>query len=312
MTILVTGAGGFVGGHLLRHLAESESRLIGWHRRRGGPPAGTRGVEWQAVDLLDRDAVSRALEHARPDTIYHLAGWAHVATSWEKTLETYEGNVLATHHLFHAVREHAPAARVLVACSATVYAPQPHPLTEDDPLLPTSPYATSKLAQEMLAIEACVNDGLSTLIARSFNHTGPGQDPSYVASGIARQIARIEAGGQEPVLRVGNLEPKRDLTDVRDVVRAYVAMVERAKPGVPYNVCSGRHMTIRTLLETFVARAARPIEIVQDPGLFRPNDIPMLIGVHDRLTRDTGWTARIPLEQTVEDSLDFWRSRTTS
>jgi GDP-4-dehydro-6-deoxy-D-mannose reductase len=161
----------------------------------------------------------------------------------------------------------------------------------------------------MLAQQSWRDDGLQTLIARSFNHTGPGQDASYVASGIARQIARIEARLQEPILRLGNLEPKRDLTDVRDVVRAYVAMMQTASPGRPYNVCSGRHLSIRTLVETFVARAETSVAIVQDPALFRPNDLPMLVGDHRRLTTDTGWTAEIPLEHTVDDLLRYWRQQ---
>jgi GDP-4-dehydro-6-deoxy-D-mannose reductase len=148
------------------------------------------------------------------------------------------------------------------------------------------------------------------LIARAFNHTGPGQDPSFVAPGIARQIAQIEAGGQEPVLRLGNLEPKRDLTDVRDVVRAYEGMMARAVPGQPYNVCSGRHLAIRALVEAFVSRARVEIPIVQDASLFRPNDAPLLVGDHARLTAATGWTPEIPLEKTVDDLIQHWRALT--
>jgi GDP-4-dehydro-6-deoxy-D-mannose reductase len=199
---------------------------------------------------------------------------------------------------------------VLVACSATVYKPLARPLREGDALAPASPYATSKLAQEMLAVRACEDDGLAVLIARAFNHTGPGQDPSFVAPGIARQIAQIEAGRQEPVLRVGNLEPKRDLTDVRDVVRAYVGMMARALPGQPYNVCSGRHLAIRSLVEAFVSRARTKIALVQDASLFRPSDAPLLVGDHARLTAATGWNPEIPVEKTVEDLLAHWRRRT--
>jgi GDP-4-dehydro-6-deoxy-D-mannose reductase len=180
-------------------------------------------------------------------------------------------------------------------------------LTEEDPLAPTSPYATSKLAQELLSAHAWADEGVQALIARSFNHTGPGQDPAYVTSAIARQIARIEAGLQEPTLRLGNLEPKRDLTDVRDVVRAYVAMMAKASPGRPYNVCSGRHLSIRALVDAFVRRAQTPVIIEQDPALFRPNDVPLLVGSHARLTADTGWMPEIPIERTVDDLLQYWR-----
>jgi GDP-4-dehydro-6-deoxy-D-mannose reductase len=261
------------------------------------------------VELLDRDAVSQATAEVAPGSVYHLAGAAHVGQSWQFTLETYQSNVLATHHLLNALQASAPGARVLLACSGTVYQPLDRPIREGDPFGPASPYATSKLAQEMLGVRAWQDDGTAVLIARAFNHTGPGQDPSFVAPGIARQIAQIEAGRQEPVVRVGNLEPKRDLTDVRDVVQAYVAMMAGAVPGQPYNVCSGRQLSIRALIDAFVSRAKTPVTLLQDPALFRPTDAPLLVGDHARLTADTNWRPEIPIEQTVDDLLDHWRAR---
>jgi GDP-4-dehydro-6-deoxy-D-mannose reductase len=312
MTTLVTGAAGFVGGHLLDLLRADSASVTAWHRPGNGTSRLRSGVEWTAVELLDPTTVRDAIRRTRPHTIYHLAGWAHPATSWQQTCETYQNNVLATHHLLSAVREIVPDARVLVTCSGTIYAPSDRALTESDPIQPSSPYATSKLAQEMLAVQAWKDDHVQTVIARSFNHTGPGQDASYVTSSIARQVARIEAALQEPILRLGNLEPLRDITDVRDVVRAYAAMIGAAKPGQPYNVCSGRAVTIRSLVETFVARARVPISIVQDPALFRPNDLPVLVGDHSRVSADTGWTPQIPIETTVDDLLNYWRQRTQS
>jgi GDP-4-dehydro-6-deoxy-D-mannose reductase len=307
--ILVTGAAGFVGGHLLDHLLLDHDSVVGWYRPGFAPPPSRPRVQWAAVELLDRDDVSRTIAEFAPAAVYHLAGAAHVGQSWQFTLETYEGNVLATHHLLNALQASVPHARVLVTCSATVYKPLDRPLREDDPLQPGSPYATSKLAQEMRAMRAWQDDGMAVVVARAFNHTGPGQDPSFVAPGIARQIAQIEAGRQEPVLRVGNLEPKRDLTDVRDVVRAYVGMMAQAAAGQPFNVCSGRHLAIRELLEAFVARAHTPISLVQDPALFRPSDAPLLVGDHSRLTAATGWMPEIPIEQTVDELLAHWRQR---
>ena len=307
--ILVTGAAGFVGGHLIDRLQAEDKHVVGWYRPGGDTSRLRAGVEWMPVDLLDRAAVSRAVTNMSAEAVYHLAGAAHVAHSWRIATETYQKNVLATHHLLAALRDASSSARVLVACSATVYRPQNRPLTEADAVGPTSPYATSKLAQELLAVRAFRDEGVATLIARSFNHTGPGQDPSYVAPGIARQIARIEAGMQEPILRLGNLEPRRDLTDVRDVARAYVAMMTHATPGIPYNVSSGRELAIRTLVETFVTRARAAVRIEQDRALLRPNDIPLLVGSHDRLTADTGWTPQVPLEHTIDDLLNHWRDQ---
>jgi GDP-4-dehydro-6-deoxy-D-mannose reductase len=307
--VLVTGAAGFVGGHLIDRLTESGTAVAGWYRPGADLTSLRKDVHWDGVELLDREATTRALEQLRPSTIYHLAAASHVARSWQFAFDTYQTNVLATDYLLSAVARVNRNVRVLVSCSATIYKPQERPLSEDDPILPTSPYATSKLTQELLARHVHREEGVPVVIARSFNHTGPGQDPSYVASSLARQIARIEEGLQEPILRMGNLEPKRDLSDVRDVVRAYEALVATATPGEPYNVCSGHALSIRALADAFIARARVKVEIVQDPSLLRPSDAPMLVGDRGRLTATTGWTPAIPLEKTVDDLLDYWRSR---
>ena len=307
--ILVTGAAGFVGSHLLDLLCRQSRALIGCFHPAAPPRHRRSGVTWVPLDLLDRDGVRQLIADTQPREIYHLAGAAHVAQSWQDPTGTYQGNVLATHHLFDVLRERGQRPRVFVAGSAMIYRPQDRPIREDDALGPASPYASSKLAQEMLAQRAWITDGLPTVIARSFNHVGPRQDPSYVAAGIARQIALIEADQQEAVLTMGNLEPKRDLTDVRDTVRAYVTMMASASPGQPYNVCSGHGLSIGTLVETFVARARKPVRIVQDPARFRPNDVPLLVGDHTRLTTDTGWQPTISFERTVEDLLDYWRAQ---
>lgn len=305
--VLVTGAAGFVGTYLAESLAADGVEVAGWQRP-GSPGRASPGIRWATVELLDAEAVADALGALRPAAIYHLAGSAHVADSWQHTRETFEGNVLATHHLLRGLRRHGQTPRVLVSGSATIYKPQADPLTEDAPLAPASPYATSKLAQELVAAQAWNEHRIPTLLARAFNHVGPRQTPAYVAPTIARQIALIERGALPPVLKLGNLDPERDVMDVRDTVRAYRAMMRAAEPGVPYNVCSGRAIRIGDLVDLFRARARVPVTIEQDPSKMRPSDVPRLCGSHARLTAATGWTPRIALEETVDALLDWWRS----
>jgi GDP-4-dehydro-6-deoxy-D-mannose reductase len=305
--ILVTGAAGFVGSHLLELLDHEGAEVVAW-KRPGTEPAGSpAGVRWETVELLDRAATAAAIARSRPQQIYHLAGSPHVADSWRHTRETFASNVIGTHHLIEGVRSAGLITRVLVSGSATIYAPASEPLDESAAIGPASPYATSKLAQEMLARRAWEEHGVRVLLARSFNHVGPRQTPAFVAPSIARQVALIEAGRMEPQLAMGNLEPKRDILDVRDTVRAYVAMMRGATPGVPYNICTGRPTAIRALVDMFLSRARVPISIVQDPARLRPNDVPVLVGRHERLTADTGWSPQVSLERTVDDLLAYWR-----
>ncbi len=307
--VLVTGAGGFVGGHLLDLLHGSGVAVVGWRRASADRSTERQAAAWMDVELLDREAVERAIAEVEPSAIYHLAGSAHVAESWKYVRETYEGNVLATHHLFEALRGRGLTPPVLVACTSHVYAAQPRPIREDDELRPASPYATSKLATEMLAQAAFGADGLPVVIARAFNHVGPGQDPSYVAPGIARQVALIEAGKMGPFVKLGNLDSRRDLMDVRDTVRAYTAMIVKCAPAEPYNVATGRGVSVGELVRMFKDRSTRDFEIVQDPARMRPNDVPLLVGDPSRLTSATGWTPEIPLERTIDDLLAYWRAR---
>ena len=236
----------------------------------------------------------------RPTFVYHCAGAAHVGRSWSSTTATLALNVRGTHYLIEGLRDARVEARVLIPSSATVYDTSDQPLREDHRLLPASPYAVSKLAQELVGRHN--PGGPQVSIARAFNHFGPRQDPWFVASGFARRIADIEAGRWEPEIAVGNLDARRDLTDVRDTVRAYREILERGTPGGVYNVCSGRSIVIRDLLDMLLARSRLPIRIKADPARYRPNDQPVLVGDPTHINADLGWTPHIPIEKTVDDS----------
>jgi len=305
--ILVTGAAGFAGGHLLDRLAPTSAELFAWrHRQR--PPArfGDGRIRWADVDVLDRDQVRAAVSEARPTAVVHCAGAAHVGRSWDATEPTLAANVRGTHHLLEALRALSVPVRVVIPSSAMVYRPIDRPLTEDDALLPSSPYGVSKLAQEMLGRRA-VNDGLSVVVARAFNHVGPGQSPSFAASSFARQIAEIEAARRPPVIVVGNLEARRDISDVRDTVRAYHVLLTAGGAGRCYNICAGRAISIRELLDRLIAKARVTVDVRVDPALYRPNDTPLVVGDPSRAERELGWSVAIPIEETVGDLLDYWR-----
>lgn len=309
-TIVVTGATGFAGRHLLAHLTGGDARVIGWRRLSSdSAPQAVAGLEWQAVDVLDAGSVDRAIDAAQPDAVYHLAGASHVGESWHASADHLAVHVRGTHHLLDALRRFAPGARTLVVSSGMVYRAQPAPIDEAAPLGPVSPYALSKLAEEQLALHAAATDGLDIVVARPFNHIGPGQAPTFAASSFARQIARIEAGAAPPVLAVGNLDAERDLTDVRDVVAAYAALMAHGAPATAYNVCRGTVVRMSDVLDRLIARARVSVTRVTDPARLRPNDLPTLCGDPGRVRRDTGWTPEIPLDVTLGDLLDDWRRR---
>jgi GDP-4-dehydro-6-deoxy-D-mannose reductase len=304
---LVTGGTGFAGSHLLDLLAtQRHETIVGWHRP-GHVPPQRPGVQWNGVDLLDRDAVIEALGHLRPAVVYHCAGAAHVGQAWQRTEETFAINVRGTHHLVEGLCRAGAEARVVIPSSALVYRPASSPLTEDDPVVPVSPYGVSKLAQELVAAHT-IGTAVKVIVARAFNHFGPRQDPTFSTSGFARQIAMIEAGLQPAEISVGNLEARRDLTDVRDTVRAYRAIAERGQPGRAYNVCTGRAVAIGEVLDMILARSRVPVRVHEDPARLRPSDVPILLGDPSRLQRELEWTPEIPLEQTLEDVLDYWRA----
>ncbi|CAN5846391.1 GDP-mannose 4,6-dehydratase [soil metagenome] len=298
MKALVTGAGGFVGGHLLAHLTAEGDDVIPCDRLHGG------------VDITHGEAVGRMIADAAPDAVYHLAGWADVGASWRVPEEVFAANAVGTLNVLRACAD-AGVGRVLSVGSADVYgkvAEDELPLTEESPLRPVSPYAASKVAADFLGLQAWLGRSLPVVRVRAFNHLGPGQGEQFVASALASRIARNENDGGD-VIRVGNLSARRDFTDVRDVVRAYRMLIRDGVPGEVYNLCTGTAIAVQELAEMMLVHARRSMRLETDPDLARPVDTPVLLGDPSKLHDATGWKTEIPLERTVLDLLDDWRTR---
>jgi GDP-4-dehydro-6-deoxy-D-mannose reductase len=297
---LVTGAAGFVGRHLLSHLQAAGDAVVGIDREHG-------------VDLLDRESLDAAVEAAAPDAVYHLGGWSDVGASWAEPRAAFRVNAEGTLNLLEACRT-AAVRRVLIVSSADVYGKVSLgelPLTEESPFRPVTPYAASKIAADELGLQAWLGHGLEVLRVRAFNHLGPGQTNRFVCPALAERIARNELDGGE-VVPVGNLTPRRDFTDVRDVVRAYRLLIEHGEAGEAYNVCSGEDIAISDLADRLIAMARRPMRLENDPALQRPVDVPVLRGDYTKLHKATSWNPEIPLQTTLEDVLDEWREAVAS
>ena len=297
MKALITGAAGFVGRHLTTHLESHGDQVHGVDRDTG-------------PDLLDADGCTALLDELRPDAVYHLGGFSDVGGSWNTPNATFRVNAEGTLNVLQACVS-AGVQRVVAVSSADVYGRvtmSELPLTEDNPLRPVSPYAASKIAADYLALQAHLGYGLEVMRVRAFNHLGTGQTNRFVAPALAERIALNELEGGE-VVPVGNMTPRRDFTDVRDVVRAYRLLIENGEPGEAYNVCSGHDIAISELADRLVAKAARPMRLEGDPSLQRPVDVPVLRGDYTQLNKATGWEPEIDLDQTLSDLLEEWRSR---
>lgn len=307
--VLVTGAGGFVGPHLAGALAARGAAVHGCGI--GAPPEGTPLESWREVDLADAEGLAEAVRAAAPAGVVHLAGQSSAAKSFEDPEGTMRANLDGTRHLLEAVRREAPAARVVVVGTSEVYGPcEPGTrVAEDAPFRPVSPYADSKAKADALAAAYAGGHGLDVVRARPFGHTGPGQTDRFVVPAWAKQVAEAEAGRAEPVLRVGNLEVTRDLSDVRDIVLGYVALLERGARGEAYNLCRGEGTPLTGVLAALLALARVPVRHEVDPARFRPADVPYLVGDPSRARRDCGWSVTRPLEQTLRDVLDDWRAK---
>lgn len=313
---LITGITGFAGSHLAEYLLSRKDvevyGTVRWRSRTENIEGIRDRIRLVECDLMDATAVDQAIQKVRPDLIFHLAAQSFVPTSWLAPAETLMNNILGELNLFEAVRRAGIDPLIQIACSSEEYGlvhEDEVPINEDNPLRPQSPYAVSKIAQDFLGYQYFRSYGLRVVRTRTFNHTGPRRGEVFVTSSFAKQIAEIEHGLAEPVLKVGNLEARRDFTDVRDVVRAYWLALERGEPGEVYVIASGRDHRISEVAEMLLAMSRVPIRIEQDPARMRPSDVPVLLGDSTKFRRRTGWEPLIPFEKTLADLLEYWRGR---
>jgi len=312
---LITGADGFIGLHLASCLRGEGVEVMGIGLKQELPAGRLPGCRYQACDVLDREAVFSVVREFKPGYVFHLAAQSSVRRSWEDPLFTYKVALEGQANVVDAVLEEAPEAVVHVAGSAEEYGKveeEELPIAEDHPLRPVSPYALSKVFQEHHALFCHRAHGLKVIVTRAFNLIGPGQAPDFVASDFARQVAEIEAGMREPVIRVGNLEARRDFCDVRELAGVFWLLVRRGVPGEVYNVCSGRDRSIRELLDALLSLSQVEVRVEVDPARLRPAEIPVLRGDNGKLRKVTGWAPSIPLERTLEDLLAWWREELAS
>lgn len=299
MKVLVTGADGFIGSHLVRHLEARGDSVDVWTRRNGAP------------DIRDLDEVRAAVERSAAEAIYHLAGQADVARSWDRPGETLCVNAGGTANLLASLRQLGSGARVLLMSSSEVYGnvdPSALPITEDAPLQPATPYGVSKVATELAGIQAWQSTGQPVVICRPFNHIGPDQSPNYVASAVARRIAANERSGSARLV-VGDLSPTRDFVDVRDAVRAYRLVMVHGVSGEAYNVSSGHETEIRELVHLLVAQSTIEQQLEVDATLLRPARLARVSGSIDKLRSLCGWGPETELTTTAADMVDDWRRR---
>ena len=320
MRVLITGISGFVGSILAEFLLNDSQHnsleIHGTvHRADSRIQPFRDRLRLHKGDLRNPSWIEQVVETVRPQLVFHLAAWSDVRASWDQPWATYELNIGCQLNLLEALLRHAPDARVLVVASSEVYGligADDLPVSEDTPLRPNSPYGISKVAQDLMAQQYWFNFQLPTVRVRSFNHIGPGQSDSFVASAFARQIAEIEAGLQEPILRVGNLEAERDYTDVRDMVRAYWLALQHGASGGVYNVGSGAAHPVRRLLDILLELSEAEIAVEQDPNRLRPSDVARSVCNPAKLHEDTGWLPTIELHGSLADVLQFWRDQTRS
>lgn len=316
MRVLVTGITGFAGSHLVDYmLGMSGIEIFGLYRWRSpmdNIQHALDRIQLRECDLRDAFSVRDVIEEVKPDRIFHLAAQSFVPTSWTAPTESLVTNIVGQLNIFEAVRKTGLQPLIQLACSSEEYGlvhDHELPITEDNPLRPLSPYAVSKVGQDLLGYQYFMSYHMPIIRTRGFNHEGPRRPPVFVLSDFARQVTEIERGVRPPVLRVGNLDAQRDFTDVRDMVRGYWLALEKGRPGEVYNLCSGHSYSVREVLDLLLGFTKLKIKVEQDPRRLRPSDVPVLRGDCTKFTRETAWQPEIPFEQTVEDTLAYWRVR---
>ncbi len=317
MRVLITGITGFAGSHLaeyiLRHHPQVEVYgMVRWRSRMENIRHIEDKIELVEADLKDIVSLQSCLAHVKPDRIFHLAAQSFVPTSWKCPAETFAINAIGQINLLEAVRSLNLSPRIQVAGSSEEYGhvnADEVPMKETNPLRPLSPYAVSKVAQDLLGYQYFRSYGMHIVRTRGFNHTGPRRGEVFVTSSFAKQVAEIEAGKREPVIYVGNLEAKRDFTDVRDMVEAYWLSLEKGEDGEVYNIGSGVARSVKEVLETLLSLSRVDVRVEVDAKRLRPSDVPILLSDSTKFVKLTGWKPKIPFTQTLRDLLDYWRER---
>ncbi len=319
MRLLITGITGFVGSHMAEYALAHGAEVFGssrWRSRTENIEHLRSQIKLIECDLRDLASVRGLLETAEPTHVVHLAAQSFVGASWQTPAETLSTNIISQVNLLEGIRRFSIAPRVLVVGSSEEYGfvcPDELPIRETNPLRPLSPYAVSKVAQDMMGYQYFMSYGLPIIRTRAFNHEGPRRGEVFVTSNFAKQVAEIEAGMREPMMSVGDLTPRRDFSDVRDVVRGYWLLLERGEPGEVYNLCSGRSWAIQQVLEFLLEQSrVKRIAVETDPARLRPSDVMILEGDSSKIRKATGWEVEIPFERTLKDLLAYWRQRTMS
>jgi GDP-4-dehydro-6-deoxy-D-mannose reductase len=317
MRVLITGITGFAGSHLAEYILahHPDVRVYGivrWRSRMDNICGIVDKIELHEADLKDIVSLRKCLAEIKPDRIFHLAAQSFVPTSWKMPAETFAINAIGQVNLFEALLSLKLNPRIHVAGSSEEYGqvfPDEVPMKETNPLRPLSPYAVSKVAQDLLAWQYFQSYGMKTVRTRGFNHTGPRRGDVFVTSNFAKQIAEIEKGKREPVIYVGNLEAKRDFTDVRDIVRAYWLCLEKGEDGDVYNIGTGKAYSMQEVLDMLLALSKTKVKVKVDPARLRPSDVPILLSDSSKFVSLTGWQPEIPLKQTFRDLLKYWRGK---